>query len=144
MTSKQYVAMARKNLSTKSIEELGDMMRNIAEEENVVSMLEDVRQHPEHKDYMVELLLEYAAIGIFNDDPNFVMDGKNRVKGSTLQFQSTGHSPIILTVSQCAQCQKSSTDQKLLKCSRCQNCYYCSKECQKIHWKLHKQICLPS
>lgn len=27
------------------------------------------------------------------------------------------------------------------KCARCKTAYYCSKECQKADWKLHKRIC---
>lgn len=31
---------------------------------------------------------------------------------------------------------------KLLKCSRCKNASYCSRECQSIHWRQgHKKIC---
>ena len=30
---------------------------------------------------------------------------------------------------------------KLLKCGRCFHAYYCSKECQKSHWKTHKINC---
>ncbi len=30
----------------------------------------------------------------------------------------------------------------LMKCSRCKNEYYCSKEHQKLHWKVHKKNCM--
>jgi hypothetical protein len=30
---------------------------------------------------------------------------------------------------------------KLSKCSKCLASYYCSKECQKSHWKEHKKVC---
>ena len=32
----------------------------------------------------------------------------------------------------------------LLQCSRCKKSYYCSKEHQKIHWKVHKKVCTSS
>jgi hypothetical protein len=37
----------------------------------------------------------------------------------------------------CNVCQKPST----LRCSKCRQAYYCSKECQKKDWKLHKKSC---
>lgn len=38
----------------------------------------------------------------------------------------------------CAQCSKPSS---IHRCSKCQNAYYCSTECQKLHWNKHKLIC---
>ena len=30
----------------------------------------------------------------------------------------------------------------LLQCSQCKTTRYCSKECQRLHWKVHKPACL--
>ena len=30
---------------------------------------------------------------------------------------------------------------QLKKCSRCKKVYYCGRECQKLHWKTHKEEC---
>ena len=30
------------------------------------------------------------------------------------------------------------------RCSRCKSVKYCSKECQKRHWKFHKKVCTPA
>ena len=38
-------------------------------------------------------------------------------------------------------CKECSKIGRLFKCSRCKDVYYCSKECQKKDWKLHKIIC---
>lgn len=43
--------------------------------------------------------------------------------------------------SSCAFCSAEKTN--LLKCSRCKSAFYCSKECQKSHWKAHKANCTP-
>ncbi|KAI7468494.1 hypothetical protein KC351_g13634 [Hortaea werneckii] len=32
----------------------------------------------------------------------------------------------------------------LMKCACCKNRVYCSKECQKYHWKWHKAVCKPA
>ncbi len=32
----------------------------------------------------------------------------------------------------------------LRKCTRCTVVYYCSKDCQKRHWKEHRPRCLPA
>jgi hypothetical protein len=42
----------------------------------------------------------------------------------------------------CAVCAKTSEDTKLMKCSRCNVVFYCSKECQKSHWRAHKPDCV--
>ena len=39
----------------------------------------------------------------------------------------------------CASCGKHSQDLK--RCARCKAVAYCSKECQKKHWKQHKSVC---
>jgi tetratricopeptide (TPR) repeat protein len=31
-----------------------------------------------------------------------------------------------------------------LRCSRCRTARYCSQECQKRHWKVHKNLCMDS
>lgn len=43
----------------------------------------------------------------------------------------------------CAQCKtQPQTRKDHKKCGRCQVVYYCSKECQKMHWLLHKHDCV--
>ncbi|KAG6617383.1 calcium-binding atopy-related autoantigen-like protein [Phytophthora cinnamomi] len=39
----------------------------------------------------------------------------------------------------CDQCHAPS--EKLSKCARCRDAVYCSRECQKAAWKLHKRLC---
>lgn len=46
---------------------------------------------------------------------------------------------IMESSNSCAYCNKSSVE--LLRCSGCRNAFYCSKECQRAHWKTHKQQC---
>ncbi len=42
----------------------------------------------------------------------------------------------------CAECgEKRSAKTKLQKCSRCNSVRYCSRECQKTHWAIHKAVC---
>lgn len=38
----------------------------------------------------------------------------------------------------CANCNKSDST---LRCSKCRQIYYCSKDCQKTHWAKHKLVC---
>lgn len=42
----------------------------------------------------------------------------------------------------CAHCQKTASEVGNLKaCAKCQTTRYCSRDCQKAHWKEHKKIC---
>jgi len=38
-------------------------------------------------------------------------------------------------------CYASGSDTKLQSCSRCKITRYCSKQCQRTHWKTHKEMC---
>ena len=43
----------------------------------------------------------------------------------------------------CARCGSIEDLEKFKKCGRCENVCYCSRECQKAHWKEHKKECIP-
>ena len=42
----------------------------------------------------------------------------------------------------CFLCQKEGRSPPLRKCSQCEVAYYCSKSCQRSHWKKHKSACI--
>ena len=42
----------------------------------------------------------------------------------------------------CFLCQKEGRSPPLRRCSQCEVAYYCSKTCQKGHWKKHKAACI--
>lgn len=43
----------------------------------------------------------------------------------------------------CRLCTKTSSE-SLSRCSRCKNVWYCSVDCQKMHWRVHKKTCVKS
>lgn len=46
------------------------------------------------------------------------------------------------TSNQCASCGKAADSGVTLKrCAKCQTTQYCSRDCQKAHWKDHKKVC---
>ncbi|KAI0060082.1 hypothetical protein BV25DRAFT_1828173 [Artomyces pyxidatus] len=42
---------------------------------------------------------------------------------------------------QCRNCGIREPQKTLFRCAQCQHIYYCSKECQKANWKMHKESC---
>ena len=41
----------------------------------------------------------------------------------------------------CAKCNRTQADVSLKCCAKCQNQWYCSRDCQKVDWKCHKAFC---
>jgi splicing suppressor protein 51 len=41
----------------------------------------------------------------------------------------------------CSSCSKDETSNVLKACAKCQSAFYCNRECQKSHWKVHKKEC---
>ncbi|KAK0467212.1 uncharacterized protein EV420DRAFT_1636240 [Desarmillaria tabescens] len=41
----------------------------------------------------------------------------------------------------CRNCHAREPQVKLAQCARCQHIYYCSKQCQKVNWPYHKEVC---
>ncbi|AEO69034.1 uncharacterized protein THITE_2119025 [Thermothielavioides terrestris NRRL 8126] len=42
---------------------------------------------------------------------------------------------------QCSACHKSPPEVTLKRCAKCQATPYCSRDCQKADWKVHKKVC---
>ncbi|KAH0286770.1 hypothetical protein KCU62_g6490, partial [Aureobasidium sp. EXF-3399] len=61
---------------------------------------------------------------------------------STSSAQSTSEAPPA--VKTCAQCNKPEEDPEnkpLKACTTCKSVHYCSRECTKAHYKVHKKEC---
>ena len=70
-------------------------------------------------------------------------DGHSNPDPNVLNFLQTLLKLADLVVDMCKFCKITKSEQWLF-CSDCQNTSYCSKECQRNHWKSHKLHCAPS
>ena len=55
--------------------------------------------------------------------------------GDTLQVDATSVSRYM-----CAGCNQT-FQRRLRACSRCMIVYYCSRDCQRAHWRSHRSLC---
>ena len=76
-----------------------------------------------------------------------IMQGIVSVRGPPLPdlharrcYQQAGQLEIT-----CLKCGKEEEPgAKFKKCGKCEDVCYCSRECQKAHWKEHKKECQPT
>ena len=94
---------------------------------------------------IVKLLLKHGADPRFADEEGTTPFDLARLHKDVLAILHKANSKVDLSRDKegehCANCDKSSLDLKC--CSRCKVTYYCSKECQREHWKKgnHKAVC---
>lgn len=48
---------------------------------------------------------------------------------------------MYTTQKTCAKCHKAPTNVALKRCAKCQDHWYCDRDCQEADWKLHKASC---
>ena len=67
---------------------------------------------------------------------------KEKKLGKTKQ---AGTKPVLgVDLFRCFLCQREGRSPPLRRCSQCEIAFYCSKECQRGHWKTHKAACVAS
>ncbi|XP_058463187.1 ankyrin repeat and MYND domain-containing protein 2 [Malaya genurostris] len=49
-----------------------------------------------------------------------------------------GQRGFVDTISYCSSCGEEKPDKK---CSKCKEVQYCDRECQRLHWFMHKKVC---
>ena len=65
---------------------------------------------------------------------------KSKKLGKTKQ---QGSKPVLwVDLFRCFNCQTEGRSPPLRKCTQCEVAYYCGKDCQRAHWKLHKPACI--
>jgi len=76
---------------------------------------------------------------------NLVLRGRDNRNGELDTMVCSCHEklPSLRSTEVCAFCEESPLRAALTlsRCGRCKQVVYCSVECQKAHWKLHKKTC---
>lgn len=96
------------------------------------------------------LLLE--AVAVQKDSPTEVvtreevallaLGGENL--GDIKGFKALGPDPQLASCGMCGgvwDAADKESSRRLLQCSACKDIYYCSQECQRLHWPKHKPTC---
>ncbi|KAL0486667.1 N-lysine methyltransferase [Acrasis kona] len=89
---------------------------------------------------MILLIVEMACVNASNidvHDPAYEIIS-NVIKNKENSEESDEEEESNAQKINCGCCGKS---EKLMKCSGCKREFYCSQECQKKMWALHKQVC---
>ncbi|XP_064406286.1 uncharacterized protein LOC135351251 [Halichondria panicea] len=67
--------------------------------------------------------------------------GKSKAtKSEATKSEATSQKQIVEDKERCAYCWKSTPSLK--SCAKCRKIMYCGRECQKSHWKTHKNDCI--
>ena len=67
-----------------------------------------------------------------------LLDSTNRARKLTTQ-ESSDSEGVKEEVGTCEFCELEATT----KCTGCRKVFYCSRDCQKSHWNVHKDVCRP-
>ncbi|CAD0114382.1 unnamed protein product [Aureobasidium uvarum] len=59
----------------------------------------------------------------------------------TSESQSQLQQPAEKTCAQCKKPEEDPEEKPLKACTTCKSVYYCSRECTKAHYKVHKKEC---
>ncbi|CAJ1961753.1 unnamed protein product [Cylindrotheca closterium] len=76
------------------------------------------------------------------DQESDVIKSFQTLKEAATAADPTRYKPKQETCSHCGK-QEPAESISHMSCSRCKLVHYCSKACQKAHWKHHKQYCVP-
>ena len=82
-----------------------------------------------------------------NEDENLLIirEPEKVILGlANLWFSEKGNDfakDVVKQMKVCAQCADEGDFTK--SCPRCGKSFYCSRQCQKLHWKKHKKLCFP-
>ena len=65
---------------------------------------------------------------------------KHCIRKQTMWYYGLKNAMKKEKIKSCWRCKEDR--QKLWKCNKCKIARYCSPKCQKIHWKIHKHVCV--
>jgi hypothetical protein len=84
----------------------------------------------------------YAQSPLHTQHSEGLADGGNGFRCSFLVPPTPPPKPAWASLTVCANCGRAAeAGTKMSKCARCMGPAYCSRECQKADWSVHKQVC---
>lgn len=121
------------------------MLRRLSRDKEAEVLEKEIRQYRREHPYGMSPE-RFKKLVLDNwQGPDYILgtkSGQNLFKGMTDLGGGAFFQDLTGIMVHCSQCNLMTYDRSFFKrCSKCKDALYCSEDCQKKHWSVHKKTC---